>query len=127
MADLPKANPPTEDILGNHELAHRTITQHNTDLAIFDDDQLAILKRFTLDPTPGTRCWVLENMCGAVVDPEGTPDEKIGRAVGDKGSLAGYVVARYGRVKDDRHTFYPSEIEALRKWFEGGGGGVAKL
>ena len=111
-------NPPTRDILNKHELAHRTITQHNTDLAIFDDDQLAILKRFSMDPSRETQAKILEQSCGVEVDPEGTPDEEIGKKAAVKGSLAGLVVARYGRVKDDVHTFYPSEVEALREWFE---------
>ena len=112
-------NPPMRTMLDNHELARRTITQHNTDLAIFDDTQLAILKRFVMDPSPETRNWVLEQSNS--LEPEDTPEPEIGRLAANHGSLVGLVVARYGRVRDDHHTFTPGEGDALREWFRSGG------
>ena len=120
MSTPPAANPPTREMLTNHELAHRIITQHNTDLAIFDEENLARLKRFSTDPSPETQRWMLERY--DAVDPDGTPEQEIGMLAAKKGDLVGYVVARYGKVKDDHHTFHPEEVEALREWFAEGGG-----
>lgn len=113
-------NPPTRDILTNHELASRTISQHNTELAIFDQERLAILKRFALDPSPETQRSILED--ADAVDPDDTPEDRIGRVAAEKGDLAAMVVARYGKVTDSYHTFHPSEVDALREWFQNGGG-----
>ena len=119
MATTTTKNPPTREILDNHELAWRTINQHNTDLAVFDQANLARLKRFAMDPSHETQRWVLEQTNS--IDLEGTPEERIGTVAADNGDLVGLVVARYGKVTDDHHTFYPSEVKALREWFESGG------
>ena len=125
MSDLPKQNPPTNVILAKHELAHRTITQHNTELGIFDQSELAMLKRFVLNPTAETQRRILEEDLGVQVQPEGTPEDEIGVIRPETYSLAGYVIARYGRVTEHKNTLLPTEIEMLREWFEGGGGQTA--
>lgn len=115
-------NPPTNEMLANHEIAWRTIEQHNTPIAIFDQSELTLLRHFVLDTSETNQAQVLENACrGNMYDgPDVVGDEDVGKKASEKGSLAGYMVARYG--KTDRNTFDEKEIEALKEWFANGGG-----
>lgn len=114
-------NPPTRDILKNHEVAWRTIAQHGTDLEIFDDSELEILKRFSVNPSLENQRAILEER--DAVDPEGASEKDIGKIAEERhASLALYVIARYGRVEESNGTLYPREWEELRGWFEGENG-----
>ena len=118
MAD--EVNPPTSEILSKHELASRTINQHNTPLAIFDQGELDILRNFVADPSETNQVTVLKN--AARGDMYDGPDagDKVGAKASSLGSLAGYVVARYGKADDK--TLNAEEVEALKEWFDNGGG-----
>ena len=115
-----EANPPTSEILSNHELASRTIKQHNTPLAIFDQEELDLLRKFVTDPSETNQVTVLKN--AARGDMYDGPDagDKVGAKAASFGSLAGYVVARYGKADDK--TLNAEEVEALNEWFANGGG-----
>ena len=103
------------------------INQHTSEMTIFDSDELEKLRYFVTSTNPvAARHHVLESMLGLPEDHEDTPDEHVGSKAAQIGSLAGFVIARYGRVKDDYHTFRPSEVEMLRRWFERGGDHLRK-
>lgn len=115
-----RSNPPTDFILRNHQLALRTIIQHDGPLEIFDQDHLACLSRFVHDPSDTNRSHILrrgEIYAGADLDND---FEARSRLALEKGDLVGFVIANYGR--DECHTITAEEARLLELWFDAGGG-----
>ena len=52
------------------------------------------------------------------------PDAELGSGAQQKGSLAGYVIARRGT---ERPALSKEEVVMLREWFESGGAGEGSM
>jgi hypothetical protein len=104
----------TGDQIRSHQLAPSIINRHNSDGTnyVFDAPSLAILKRFSMDPTSSTREQIMR-------DEEWTEDagQDKGAGVAAKGSLVGYVIAKHGT---DEPVFDERDLELLKKWYEDG-------
>lgn len=99
--------------LRTHSLAHSIIARHNTDDAVLDTAELTLLQRFCVDRSASNRL--------AILTQQGMLDEQ-GQRPGDtaaqgKGSLAGFLIARYGM---DEQGLEDWEWEMLGEWFDAG-------
>jgi hypothetical protein len=98
----------------SHQLAPSIINRHNSDGTnyVFDAPSLALLKRFSMDPTLSTREAIMR-------DEDWTEDagQDKGAGVAAKGSLVGYVIVKHGT---DEQVFDERDLELLKGWFEGG-------
>ncbi|KAJ4990796.1 hypothetical protein SVAN01_03805 [Stagonosporopsis vannaccii] len=106
--------PTVPDMLRDKTLAENIIKYHDhpTSDSILDDDNLNLLQRFVEDP--GQREQILKD---EGIDPNGSLE-------GRQASLAAYVVWAHGRGDANEKWLKESDVEMLRKWFEGGKKGV---
>ena len=96
-------------MLKNCTIGQETIARHNTDGAIFDDYNLALLREYCADPSKKDDFLKRHGL----VDEEGqTP----GVVAERKSSLIGYAITT-GAFPDEQATL-------LRDWFESGAAGV---
>lgn len=103
------ANWNTREQIQTHQLSVSIINGHGTENDVFDDTQLALLKRFCLDPTATTRGQILDEFGWNASEPQAAA-AKASR----EGSLVGFLVARHGTedpALDER------DLELLKEWF----------
>jgi len=99
------ANWSTADQIKNHTLATSIMQGF-----VFDDQQLATMKQFCLDPSQKDTILREKGMW----DHSGNrPD--LAATAGGKTGLAEYIIARHGT---DNAVLYDKEIEMLKGWFE---------
>ncbi|EON61841.1 hypothetical protein W97_01059 [Coniosporium apollinis CBS 100218] len=101
------------DHIQAHTLANSIISGHNTADAVLDPSELALLRQFCIDRSASKRDAILSER--DMVDEQGTrPGEKAAKS---KGSLAGFLIARYGTSEPGLEE---GEWEMLREWFGSG-------
>ncbi|KAM0802743.1 hypothetical protein BDR22DRAFT_842133 [Usnea florida] len=102
--------PSVREMLANHTTASEIIARAHDPHPIFDDKDLAILRRFCKDPS--CKGDILKEL--DIVD---QPGDKVGEKAQRRGTLAGFIVAKSAAGED---LLGEDEMEALRKWFQGG-------
>ena len=95
-------------MIDTHTLARNVIERHNTPNDVFDDENLALLKRFCDDPSKKDEILRGKDM----IDEPGTAPGTKANFV--HGSLVGYCIARHGT---DDPVLSDGEIVMLRDWF----------
>ncbi|OAP57158.1 hypothetical protein AYL99_07896 [Fonsecaea erecta] len=99
----------TGEQIRSHKLACSIINFHCTDDAVLDESELDLLKRFTDDPSTTNRDKILEDK--GWVD---QPDQRHGHKAVESRSLAGYLIAQYGR---EEPALDHRDWELLTEWF----------
>ena len=102
----------TGDQIRSHKLAASIINGHGTEDDVFDDNCLAQLQRFCVDPTIATRDKLSQEY-----DWEDGTEQAPGQKAADKGDLVGVLVARHGT---ENPAFDERDLEMLKSWFEEG-------
>ncbi|KAJ9646639.1 hypothetical protein H2201_000726 [Coniosporium apollinis] len=101
------------DQIQAHTLANSIISGYNTNDAVLDTSELTLLRQFCIDRSVSNRDAILSER--DMVDEPGTrPGEKAARS---KGSLAGFLIARYGTSEPGLEE---REWEMLGEWFGSG-------
>ena len=103
----------TGEQIREHKLACSVINFHGTEDAVFDEYNLALLKRFTDEISIGNRNEILMEM-GWIYPPDQRPGQA---AVNRNGSLSGLLIARYGT---DEPAFDNRDWELLKEWNDRG-------
>ena len=101
--------PSVREMLDNHSTASEIIARANEPQPVLDDNNLAILRRFCMDPS--SKDDILKEL-----DIEDQPGDKAGAKAQAKGGLAGFIVAKSAAGED---LLGKDEMEVLRKWFQG--------
>jgi hypothetical protein len=104
----------TGEQIRDHQLATSIINRRNPNGTnyVFDDANLATLRRFCLDPTPLARKQIMQEEGWVEAD----EDDK-GAGAAAKGSLVGYAIVKHGT---DEPVFDERDLELLKQWYMDG-------
>lgn len=106
---VPYTGPSAPEMIQSHTLAKEIMARHGSDQAVFDEENIVMLRAFIADPTAYRT---------AVLAAQDTTDAATGsRKVVNECSLVDYMALVHGT---DKATLTEDEFAALQAWFADG-------